>query len=209
MACLAALPEDDVALTGPPFVYAEHGATISLRISGRRNVPGRAIGIRKLEAKWCTDHLDIRAKVEEKATRYDPLEHPYVVAVNALSPYADKGDAIDALLGREAITITTFADGTSSFEDTRTSDGTWRGPQGARRVGLSGVLSFEQVTVWSFAAQRGRLIRNPWAKVTVGPFELGVDEFNPVGEELRLTPGGRWAIFLGWRTGGHGLGNNR
>ena len=135
------------------------------------------------------DHLDIRAKVEEKATRYDPLEHPYVVAVNALSLYAGESDAVDALLGRKAVTITTFADGTSSFENTRIPDGIWRGPQGARRVGLSGVLSFKQVTAWSFAAQRGRLIRNPWAKVAVGPFELGVDEFNPVGEELRLTPG--------------------
>ena len=105
----AALPEDDVALTAPPFVYEEHGATISLRVSGRRSVPGPAIGLRKLEAKWCTDHLDIRAKVEEKATRYDPLEHPYVVAVNALSLYAGESDAVDALLGRKAVTITTFA----------------------------------------------------------------------------------------------------
>jgi hypothetical protein len=71
VAWLAALPEDDVALTAPPFVYEEHRATISLRVSGRRGVPGPAIGLRKLEAKWCTDHLDIRAKVEEKATRYE------------------------------------------------------------------------------------------------------------------------------------------
>jgi hypothetical protein len=206
VAWLAALPEGYVALTGPPFVYSEHGATISLRISGRRNVPGRAVGIRNLEAKWCTDHLDIRAKVEEKATRYDPLEHPYVVAVNALSPYADKSDAVNALLGDEAITITTFADGTSSTEYTRTPDGIWRGPQGARRVGLSGVLSFEQVTAWSFAAQRGRLIRNPWAKVEVGPFELGVDEFNPVSEELRLTPGRALGSIFGLSDGWPGFG---
>ena len=137
MAWLAALPEDDVALTAPPFVYEEHGATISLRVSGRRSVPGPAIGLRKLEAKWCTDHLDIRAKVEEKATRYDPLEHPYVVAVNALSLYAGESDAVDALLGRKAVTITTFADGTSSFENTRIPDGSpRRGPTGRAPGGI-------------------------------------------------------------------------
>ena len=45
---IAGLPEDDSALTMPPFLYTEHGAKISLRVSGR----GAALGVPSVCANW-------------------------------------------------------------------------------------------------------------------------------------------------------------
>ena len=47
--------------------------------------------------------------------------------MNALSHFADESDAVDALLGREAVTFTRLEDGSETQENTRTPDGTGMG----------------------------------------------------------------------------------
>jgi hypothetical protein len=73
-------------------------------------------------------------------------------------------------------------------------------------LGISAVLSFEQVGPWSFAAQRGRLIRNPWAAAPVGTFELGVDDYQPGEEAYRIERGRTLGAVIGLLRGWPGFG---
>lgn len=76
------------------------------------------------------------------------------------------------------------ADGFTQRES-RNPDGVWCGPCGARRKGLSAVLSTERIDPWDFAVRRGGVIRNPWATAPVPSFDLGVDDFQPEEQGTR------------------------
>jgi hypothetical protein len=100
-AWIAGLPDDDSAMRAAPFQYQEHGSTIFVRAFPRRHPDSatRAIGGRLFPARVVTVHEDVRGALEKKASRYGALDHPYVVAVNALSMFAHNDAIIDALLG--------------------------------------------------------------------------------------------------------------
>ena len=132
---------------------------------------------------------DIRGALEKKASRYGDLDHPYVVAVNALGLFHHEVDAFDALLGTAVTQMREFNDGTFRTEDTRKPDGVWVGPKGPRRRGLSAVFSTEQIDPWNFASRHARLIRNPWSIAVLPPIALGVDEFAPIDGNFRRTEG--------------------
>lgn len=186
-----ALPQDDTAIDTPPFVYGQHGFRITVRPFPRRNRQGagRAIGVRHFPVQDVTVDQDIRAALEKKARRYGNLDHPYVVAVNALGLFHREDEALDALFGTSHTTITQLPDGTFRTQEVRKPDGIWFGPQGPRRKGLSAVLLTEQIDPWNFAARRARLIRNPWSTAPLPPLSLGVDEFHLVDHAFRRTDG--------------------
>jgi hypothetical protein len=195
---IAALAPDPSATDRELFVYDEHGLRITIRPFPRRNrqAVARSIGVRHFPVHEVTVDEDIRAALEKKASRYGDLDHPYVVAVNALGLFHHEDDAFDALLGTSFTAVHQFTDGTFRTEDTRKPDGIWVGPQGPRRKGLSAVLSTEQIDPWNFASRHGVLIRNPWATAVLEPISLGVDEFDPIDANFRKTEGSAmWRIF--------------
>jgi hypothetical protein len=172
-AWIAGLPDDDSAMRAAPFQYQEHGATFFLRAFPRRHPDRatRAIGVRFFPARVVTVDDDERGALEKKASRYGALDHPYVVAVNALSTFAPKNAIIDALLGSPYTAVEETASGFTERES-RKPDGVWYGPSGARRKGLSAVFSTEGIDPWNFARRFGRLIRNPSATVPLPSFDL-------------------------------------
>jgi hypothetical protein len=186
-----ALPPDDTAIGKPPFVYDEHGLRVVVRPFPRRNRPGtgRSIGVRHFPVQEVTVDEDIRAALEKKASRYGDLDHPYLVAVNALGLFHREDEALDALFGTTYTAVSQFTDGTFRTDERRKPDGIWFGPQGPRRKGLSAVLSTEQIDPWNFAARRARLICNPWSTAPLPSISLGVDEFNLVDDAFRRTDG--------------------
>jgi hypothetical protein len=186
-----ALPLDDTAIDKPHFVYDEHGLRITVRPFPRRNrqVVGRSIGVRHFPVQEVTVDQDIRAGLEKKASRYGNLDHPYVVAINALGRFHREDEALDALFGASHTAVSELPDGTFRTQDVRKPDGIWFGPQGPRRKGLSAVLSTEQIDPWNFATRRARLIRNPWSTKPLPPLSLGVDEFHLVDDAFRRTDG--------------------
>jgi hypothetical protein len=189
-AWIALLPDDDSAMDAAPFLHQEHGVTISLRAFPRRHPERarRAIGARFFPARQVTVDDDVRGALEKKASRYGALDQPYVVAVNALGMFAREDAAIDALLGSPCLVVEQTADG-FTHRESRNPDGVWCGPSGARRKGLSAVLSTEGVDPWHFAVRRGRLIRNPWATAPVSSIDLGLDDFQPEEGRYRITAG--------------------
>jgi hypothetical protein len=54
---------------------------------------------------------EIRPALKKKATRYGKLEHPYLVALNALSTHHHEEAVSDALLGTPYVEISTGPDG--------------------------------------------------------------------------------------------------
>jgi hypothetical protein len=189
-AWIAGLPDDDSAMDAAPFQHQEHGATISLRAFRRRHpeCARRAIGGRFFPARQVTVDDDVRGALDKKASRYGALDQPYLVAVNALGMFDCEDAAIDALLGSPCTVVEQTAEG-FTHRESRNPDGVWCGPSGARRKGLSAVLSTEGVDPWNFAVRRGRLIRNPCATAPVLSFDLGVDDFQPEEGRYRITAG--------------------
>jgi len=98
-------------------------------------------------------------------------------------------ERVGRAIGVRHFPVRQLPDGSTTHMEGRNPDGIWCGPSGARRKGLSAVLSTEQVDPWNFAVREGRLIRNPWATVPLPPFDLGVDDYHPENGRYRITEG--------------------
>jgi hypothetical protein len=88
---------------------------------------------------------DLHAVLKRKASRYGALDLPLVVAVTPSGEEDDLRRALDEL---------------------------WHGPRGPQRRILSAVLAFERADPWTFRDSRIRLIRNPWAEISLPEVEL-------------------------------------
>src|SRR5262249_1103163 len=62
------------------------------------------------------------------ASRYGKLDHPYLVAINALSTHHKELAVIDALIGTEYAQVSKGPDGEEIIECPRKPDGIWYGP---------------------------------------------------------------------------------
>jgi hypothetical protein len=196
---IAELPDDDTAKNVAPFVFNEHGARITIRACPRhkRDNANRAIGVRHFPLQQVMPHHDIHAALKKKASRYGVLDHPYIVAVNALGLYQREKNVIDALLGSPIMVIKKFADGSQSFNDERKRNGIWIDRNGARNRGLSAVLSTKQIDPWNFGSRRALLVRNPWAATELPAIALGTDELNPIDGAFHRIDGGNMASIFG------------
>jgi hypothetical protein len=106
----------------------------------------------------------------KKANRYGNLDLPFVVAVNAMGQYSDEDHPDFALFGSELIAVNRNGD----HRVQRAPDGVWYGPHGARKRGVSAVLSTEKLTPWSLSQRRARFFLNPWALRPFTP-AIGID----------------------------------
>jgi len=190
----------------PVFRYEEHGVRFRISPVPRRRsrgaqTPGRAIGGRMLDPLTVQPQEPIRDAVAGKATRYGDLDLPYVVAVNAMSDYADKESVIDALFGSPAVAVRRTETG---YEDraTRLPDGVWRGQSRPINTRVSGVISTERLTPWSVGQRRARLIVNPWARRPLTDDRtFGIDRIWVDDNRLRREEGEDLATRFGLPTG--------
>jgi hypothetical protein len=198
---IAGLPDDETAKDAAPFLYEEHGATIKLRAwsrSKKGDDGDRAIGIRRFPVTQITPSQEIHGALKKKASRYGELEHPYLVAINALATFQREEAVIDALLGTPYVKITRMSDGTEKVEHLRGPDGIWYGPPDGQPQNkrMSGVLSFMQLDPWNFASRNGLLIPNPWATKPMPTTGFGTDELVLVGEGYQRTNGAPLSTLL-------------
>ncbi|HVI87292.1 MAG TPA: hypothetical protein VM659_03265 [Dongiaceae bacterium] len=177
----------------PVFRYEQNGVEFRISPVPRRSSRGnlqrtRAIGSRMLPALSVQPHEPIRSAIGGKATRYGQLDAPYIVAVNAMSDYADADDAVNAVFGTPAVFVRQTADG---YEDRlgRQEDGVWRGASGPINTRVSAVLSTERLNAWSLGQRRARLILNPWAARPLPISPLQVDVVDVHEERLREVSG--------------------
>lgn len=184
---------DENAGTIPIFTYEQNGVRFRISPVPRRLSRGslrrsRAIGSRMLAPLSVQPQEPIRSAILGKATRYGQLDAPYIVAVNAMSDYADADGAIDAVFGTPAVFVRQTAEG---FEDRpgRERDGVWLGAGGPTNTRVSAVFSTDRLHPWSLAQRRARLILNPWAARPLprSPFQADVVDVHE--ERLRGTAG--------------------
>ncbi|WP_038384411.1 hypothetical protein [Bradyrhizobium elkanii] len=190
---IAGLPTDETARDAAPFVWEEHGAKIQLS-AWTRNKPdeqGRAIGIRRSPVMRIDPSQEIRPGFKKKASRYGKLDHPYVVALNALSTHHSELVVHDALFGTPYVRISKGPNGEEIVEDLRRPDGVWYGPPDGRpqNTRLSGVLALMKIDPWNFAAKTGLLIPNPWAEKPLPDLGLGTAELVVVEDEFEREEG--------------------
>jgi hypothetical protein len=201
---LASLDHDEVNIawqggikSAQVFVFEEHSVRFRFSPVPRprsrdSTAQTRSIGGRLLDANWVQPRLAIRDAVSRKAMRYDDLDLPYVVAVNAMSDYADEVDAVDALFGPLA-TIVQPTEAGHEYEFARLPDGVWnsvwKGPSEPTNTRVSAVLSTERLTPWSVGQRKARLIVNPWAQRPLPDLSLGVDVLRMQAPVLRRFPG--------------------
>ncbi len=106
------------------------------------------------------DATPLRRKLKRKASRYDALELPYVVALLCAGDFAEDKDIVDALLGTTAIQ---FDRSTLKIRGVRQPDGFWHGPNGPQNTTVSAVVTIPQLSWSSIAAVVPTVWLNPWA----------------------------------------------
>jgi hypothetical protein len=190
---IASLPSDETAKDVPPFMWDEHGAKMELR-GLTRNKPdegGRAIGISRTPVMRIEPSREIRPALKKKASRYGKLDHPYLVALNALSTHHSEEAVIDALLGTSVVRFSKGPNGEEIVEELRQPDGIWYGPPDGQpqNTRLSGVLALKRIDPWNFCTKTGLFVPNPWAAKPLPKLGLGTAEFVLKGNQYERVEG--------------------
>jgi hypothetical protein len=196
---IAGLPKDESAGQATPFIYEEHGAKIRLRAWTRNKWKegGRAIGVRHSPIMRIAPHQHIHTSLKRKASRYGLLDHPYLLALNAIAAFHAENAVLDALLGTPYVEISTGSNG-KEIRDLRKPDGIWFGPGGQpQNTRLSGVLALARVDPWNFASKGGLLIPNPWATKPFPQIGLGTAELTVAGDTYKRLEGSAMSVLLG------------
>jgi len=190
---IAGLPADQTARSAAPFVWDEHGFKIEIRAL-TRNKPdedGRAIGVRRTPIMQINPSREIHPALKKKATRYGKLDHPYLLALNALSSQHNELAVTDALFGTPYYELSKGPNGEEIIKELRRPDGIWYGPPDGRaqNTRMSGVLALMQIDPWNFASKSGLLIPNPWASKPLPKLDLGTAEFVRAGDIFERREG--------------------
>ncbi|MBW8010958.1 MAG: hypothetical protein FVQ83_06915 [Chloroflexi bacterium] len=154
----------------PHLDYSHGGWRISVRPSPKRfeargKAKSRAIGLQHFGFRLVDHKPAIRKAVIKKAGRYQELDLPYIIAVNALE-HIDKIDSEEALFGTEQFTIKFSVDTTASSDKvipSRLPDGAWTSPSGYKNKRVSAVLLVSRLTPWSVPKAAMRLYHHPEA----------------------------------------------
>lgn len=183
----------------PSFRHSEAGMQVSLKPIPKedRREHGRAIGVQSGDVWSRTVGAALRQAIEGKSNRYGELDLPFVIAVNGLDHNAEEYDAMAALLGQ---LVYRFVPGDAdSGRWDRDWDGAWISPNnGPRRQGVSGVLVFNELSVWAAERERGLFVHNPWARQPLNSSPLNVDRLLPQNGEFVRSNGKTFAELLGW-----------
>jgi len=159
----------------------------------------RLLGAVSPEARWLNTSGEILHGLEEKSGKYGDLGGPFVIAVQTFSLHCDVADAVDALFGREGVSIEwAQADSEPQQSTFRHSDGFWCGPSGIRNKHVSAVLLTSGLNPWNMHISRPMLFHNPWATYPLefsGPFT--VYSVGVAGEMIRRKASVSMSAALG------------
>ena len=171
---LAGLDPDDPNLTsdsGPLWPYDHDGWRVEFfpiprRGEARNEAAERIIGLKSYGARLVDDITSIKRAVTTKAGRYGELDRPYVIAVNSVGD-ADDSDVVDALFGREQLTVWFPAAGPVTpihTEPGRARDGAWIGRAGFINTRVSAALIFHRLNPYSLVHASVCLYHHPKAQ---------------------------------------------
>jgi hypothetical protein len=116
--------------------------------------------------RWVDSRSPLLNTVRYKASRYGDLEYPFIVAVNTLGFPLERIDVMEALFGKEQVTVYFAGDEIHSQELSRRPDGALTTFSGPRSTRVSAILHVSTIYPWSVAAMEPCLYHNPYARAT-------------------------------------------
>ena len=157
----------------PSWAFIHEGWSVLFRPIPKkphaRGKPGvRPLGMFSSPARLVDHRTPLRDAITDKASAYGEFDEPYVVALNALE-MIDEIDVLDALFGKEQVTVRFSPDNPDQSITTSTSrvpDGVWMSPSGPTNTRLSAVVIAYRLRPWSLGEASIRLYHNPWAART-------------------------------------------
>jgi hypothetical protein len=167
----------------PRWRYEHDGLTVDFypipRPPESRGKPGVRPTTRRLRMPERDKSREaIRQAILKKAGRYGELEHPYVIAVNALGKAVDDTDIFEALPFREP-------------------DGVWTSPRGPRYTRVSAVLIAVRLLPWNIPRADACLYHNPWAQRAYTCELARLPQAVPEGTRMTRSEGESLATLLG------------
>jgi hypothetical protein len=168
----------------------------SPKARGKQGV--RPIGIRFFGFQECKEDEWIRKAIKEKATKYGNLDLPYLIAINVLSIFSNDDHMImDALFGKEGVTLYRLPSGGSDQKLTRAPNGAFRGPHGPQNTRVSGVIICNELLWGNITKINPVLWHNPWASFPFSQDSWAFPQYVPDPDKNRLEPkSGRKAADL-------------
>lgn len=188
----------DAAL--PKWLYRHDGWEITFfpipkKPEARGKTEVRPLGLQSFAAQWIDSSSAVRASVEKKASRYGELEHPYIIAINALGHSVDREAVLEALLGKERTVVNTS---TMTVEQVgRDWNGAWILGKKPKNSRVSGILLANKVCPWSYIHRDLTLFLNPWAQM---PYVSDLCKFSrcvPENGKLEFYDGIRVSTVFG------------
>lgn len=128
----------------------------------RRGLDRRAIGFWNPPGGWSGIHLDVRKRIEAKASKYGDLSSPYILALQIMAPGGDSESIVQALFGDEVAVFS--SDRSKPVELRRKPNGAWTKRKSPAYPELSGILVFWNLRPWTKTEAHATLFHNPWAK---------------------------------------------
>jgi hypothetical protein len=128
---------------------------------------GPTIGMYPSEGGAFDPRSEVLSTLKKKASRYGPLDRPYVIGVLCDNVVANDTDIEAALHGRMTVNFAEVGGEAFYWGAHRESDGLWTPRRGTR---VSAVLTATELKPWTVPRVVPRLWTNPWAarELTVG-----------------------------------------
>lgn len=141
---------------------------------------------------------DIRKALEEKSSRYGILALPYIIAVNALSLFANDKDFYDALFGRVGMRVKPGGE-KPEVRGVRMLDGFWMDASGPRHEYVNGVLAMVRVSPYSLSERTERccIYYSPWNKEAAAPILPRIPRVVRIGQAMERQEGDSLAKIFG------------
>ena len=137
------------------------------RAPEKRDTPAEAIiGVLGAQVRWLNTWQKLRDSLLAKAKRYGKLDHPLIIAVNAIALHLDRIDAIQALFGQEQY-VFQKENPTTEPRMERAPTGFWYGPRGVRYSRVCGVILGYDLEPWTYGARDLTFYINPWSDSVV------------------------------------------
>ena len=210
---LSQLNPDDVTKTWeesdgedvPQWCYSHDGWDLTFKpipkkAEARNRPSGRPIGVQMGETQWIDSRTPMRDAILAKGHHFPILDHPLVVAVNALDEHVDFSDIMDALFGKEGVRITHTQLGeiVGEPEPFRELDGVWTSRSGPRYTRIVAVLVAVQLLPWTICKESElRLFHNPYLTDAPDLRLLRLPQAVPRDGTMELVDGEPTASILG------------
>jgi hypothetical protein len=186
----------------PHWRFRVGGCTLDFfpiaKTDSARGKPGdRPLGMQGDEAHWIDPRRPLRDAIVAKGQHLSGIDYPLIVAVNALDWSVGRGDVMEALFGKNQISVQALAFGSGEPTYTRAADGALTSPGGPRYTRISAVFMAHRVMPWSLAAAELCLYHNPFAERPLTADMRSLTQATPSGTEMTWTEGERLASLLG------------